>query len=121
MSKQEYWCDRGDHWAKAVKDERKEMDNPVVMVRSVNAGVFYGRFVSRKKDVVTLNNARRVWFWSGAATLSELATYGTSKPSECKFPTPTTGKHIILRVCEIIPVTARALASLDGVPVWTEK
>jgi hypothetical protein len=89
------------------------------MVRSGQAGVFYGRLVSRKGDEVTLTHARRCWYWDGAATLSELATKGPSKPQNCKFPAPTTGTHVILGVCEVIPVTPEALAALDAVPVWT--
>ena len=91
----------------------------VVMVRSANAGVFYGTLVKREGDEVTLSNARRCWYWDGAATLSELATRGTSKPGNCKFPAPTTGEHLILGVCEVIPVTPEALATLDSVPVWS--
>ena len=34
---------------------------------------------------VTLHNARRIWFWDEAATLSQLATDGVLKPDECKF------------------------------------
>lgn len=88
------------------------------MVRSTNAGVFYGKLVARDGDVVTLKRARRVWYWAGAATLSELATEGTSNPSGCKFPAPTEGEHMIFGVTEILPVTDRALESLDAVPVW---
>jgi len=92
----------------------------IVMVRSANAGVFYGKLISRDGDVITLKRARRVWYWKGAATLSELATEGTISPRECKFPAPTEGEHVIFDVAEIIPVTDRALSSLDSVPVWTE-
>lgn len=91
----------------------------VVMVRSANAGVFYGTLVRREGDEVTLTNARRCWYWDGAATLSELATRGTSKPGNCKFPAATTGEHLILGVCEVIPITPEALATLDRVPVWS--
>ncbi len=97
------------------------MGSKVVMVRSRDAGAFFGEFVSRDGDVVTLKNARRVWYWDGASTLSELATEGTSKPKTCKFPAPTEGKHIVLGVCEVLPVTARAIESLDAVPAWTSK
>jgi hypothetical protein len=90
----------------------------IVMVRSRDAGVFYGQLVSRNRDEVILTNARRVYYWDGAATLSELATRGTSKPAQCKFPAPTSGKHLILGVCEVIPVTAEALKSLEAVKVW---
>ncbi len=92
-----------------------------VMIRSTNAGVFYGQLVSRKGDVVTLTNARRVWYWDGAASLSELANEGPSKPKACKFPAPTEGDHVILGVIEVLPVTTRALAALDAVPVWTSR
>jgi len=95
------------------------MAKNVVMVRSSDAGVFYGELVDLVGSVVTLKKARRVWKWEGAASLSELATKGTAKPYECKFPGPTSGEHIILGVCEVIPVTAAALASLDAVPVWS--
>ena len=93
----------------------------IVMIRSRDAGCFYGTLVGRDGDTVTLTNARRVWYWDGAATLSELATLGTSKPKTCKFPAPTEGEHVILGVCEVIPVTEAALASLDKVPVWSAR
>ena len=95
------------------------MAKATVMVRSTNAGVFYGTLNAEAGDRVELVSARRVWYWAGAATLSELATEGTSKPASCKFPAPTEGTHVILGVCEIIPVTPRALKSLNSVPVWT--
>ena len=90
-----------------------------VMIRSAQAGVFFGKLVSRDGDVVTLKNARRVYYWAGAATISELATRGPSKPEKCKFPTPTEGEHIVLGVCEIIPVTKEALGALGEVPIWS--
>ena len=64
----------------------------VVMVRSRDAGVFYGHLEKRTGDEVHLTNARRVYYWDGAATLSELATKGTSKPKQCKFPAPTSNR-----------------------------
>ena len=90
-----------------------------VMIRSTNAGVFYGKLVARDGDTVTMKNSRRVWYWAGAATLSELANSGTRAPAECKFPAPIKGRHTILGVCEIIEMTPEAIASLDAVPVWS--
>ena len=103
--------------------KRNDMDNdrqPVVMVRSRDAGVFYGKLVNVEGTTAVLKKARRVWYWAGAATLSELATKGPAKPDECKFPAPTKGKHAIFGVCEIISVTPEALRTLDSVPIWTE-
>ncbi len=92
-----------------------------VIVRSVNAGVFYGRLISRDGDTATLADPRRIWYWSGAASLSELATRGPGKPDECKFPAPTVGEHVVLGVCEIIPTTEEARAAIDAVPVWSAR
>jgi pyridoxine/pyridoxamine 5'-phosphate oxidase len=93
-----------------------------VMVRSYAAGVFAGKFVSEKVTVagkeVTLKKARRMWYWSGAASLSQLATQGTSNPSNCKFPVEVADVNL-MNVVEIIPITKEARKSIDAVPVWS--
>lgn len=89
------------------------------LVRSRDAGVFVGTVVGVKGSVVEMASARRVWYWAGAATLSELAQRGTSNPQECKWPAPV--DSIAVRGwCEIIPVSAAALATYGKVPVWTQ-
>lgn len=92
---------------------------PYVIVRSGQAGVFAGWLVERDGDTVQLCESRRIYYWSGAATLSQLALDGTSKPSACKFPAPLPA-HTVLGVCEIIPVTEAARLSLAAVRVWSE-
>lgn len=91
--------------------------NQKVIIRANRAGVFYGEIESRNGDEVILNNARRIWYWSGAASLSQLAVDGVSHPEECKFtvyvPTMT-----ILGVIEIIPCTDKAIKSIEGVDIW---
>ena len=89
-----------------------------VMVRTYSAGVFYGKLKSRKGKEVVLTNARRVWYWAGAASLSQLATEGTKKPSECRFPCAV-AEMTLTEAIEILAVTPAALKSLDGVPVWS--
>lgn len=90
-----------------------------VMVRSRYAGVFAGTLVKRNGMEVTLENARRIWYWAGAASLSELSQRGTSKPGQCKFPPPV--KEVVLtEAVEIVNVTEEAKASIEGVPHWTE-
>lgn len=88
------------------------------IVRSTNAGVFFGEIEARDGDTVTMTNARRIWFWDGAASLSELAQRGTSKPSKCKFPVAV-DRITVFGVCEILDVTDEAAASLDAVKIWT--
>lgn len=89
------------------------------MVRTYSAGVFAGYVESRDGKEITLRNARRIWYWSGAASLSELAMRGTSCPDNCKFPCPV-DKVILTEVIEIIPITEQARESIEGVPVWSE-
>jgi hypothetical protein len=46
---------------------------PYVIVRTYSAGVFAANLVSRKGKEAALANARRLWYWKGAASLSQLA------------------------------------------------
>lgn len=95
------------------------IDGDHVIVRSRDAGVFAGILVSRDGSEVDLAAARRIWYWDGAATLSELATKGTSKPEKCKFPA-VVPSVTVLGVCEVLPMTKQAVESIDNVPVWSQ-
>lgn len=90
-----------------------------VIVRTYSAGVFAGVLKSRKGREVVLINARRIYYWAGAATLSQLSVDGTSKPNECKFPCAVP-EITLLETIEILPLSAKAKASLDAVKVWAE-
>lgn len=90
---------------------------PYCMVRTFSAGVFAGYLESREGKEATLRNARRIWYWDGAASLSQLATDGTSKPENCKFPCPV-DRVTLTEVIEIIPITKRAKKSIEEVAVW---
>jgi hypothetical protein len=89
----------------------------VCMVRTYSAGVFLGEIASKKGKEVHLKNARRMWYWAGAASLSQLANEGTKKPEECKFPTPV-ADIFLTEVIEIIPASEAAIASIAAVKVW---
>jgi len=88
-----------------------------VIVRTHIAGVFAGVLKSRKGSEAIVTNARRLWYWSGAASLSQLAVEGTSNPSGCKFPVAVP-EVTLLGVIEILPLSDKAKASIDSVPVW---
>lgn len=40
------------------------------IVRTYSAGVFAGEIESRNGREVVMKNARRLWYWDGAASLS---------------------------------------------------
>lgn len=89
----------------------------ICMVRTYSAGVFLGTLASRDGKEVVLKDARRMWYWDGAASLSQLATVGTSKPKGCKFPAPV-AEILLTEAIEIIPATEAAIASIAAVPEW---
>lgn len=87
------------------------------IVRTYSAGVFAGYIESRNGQEVVMTNARRLWQWSGAASLSQLAQEGTNNPAGCKFPIPV-DRVELMQAIEILDVTQAAKLSIDGVPVW---
>lgn len=88
-----------------------------VIIRGNRSGVKFGTLVAQNGSEVTLENARRIWYWSGAASLSQLAMDGTSNPTNCKF-TVTVDSITILDAIEIIPCTDKAIKSIEEVSVW---
>ena len=87
------------------------------IVRTYSAGVFAGYLENRKGKEATLLNARRIWYWDGAASLSQLAVDGTSKPENCKFPVEVP-KVELTEVIEVLDVTEKAKKSIASVKVW---
>lgn len=93
-------------------------NKPYVIVRTYSAGCFAGILESRDGKEVHMTNARRLWYWSGAASLSELAVRGTKRPKDCKFPVAVPS-IVLTEAIEIISVTDEARNSIESVPIWT--
>ena len=89
------------------------------IVRTYSAGVFAGYIQSRNGKEVVMLKARRLWAWYGAASLSQLAEEGTSKPTECKFPCEVE-KIELTEAIEILSVTEKGKKSIASVPVWQQ-
>lgn len=88
-----------------------------VIARTYSAGVFAGNLGGRDGKEATIKHARRIWYWSGAASLSQLAVDGTSDPNNCKFPVEVP-EVVLTEVIELLPVSKKAEASIKAVPVW---
>ena len=93
------------------------MEGQYCIIRAERAGVFAGNVNERNSGEVVLTNARRLWYWSGAASLSQLAVSGTSRPHDCKF-TVAVPKITILGVIEVIPCSEAAEANIKAVAEW---
>ena len=90
-----------------------------VIVRTYSAGVFAGYLESRTGQEVVLVKARRLWYWEGAASLSQMAEEGSSKPTACKFPQEVSRVEL-LQAIEILDVTKKAQESIASVKVWKQ-
>lgn len=92
------------------------------IIRTKDAGVFFGEIeeLNTQEKYAVIRNARRIWYWDGASSLSELAQYGTVNPNECKFPCAV-DKVQLFEVIEILNVTEEAAVSIDGVPEWKKR
>jgi len=88
-----------------------------VITRTYSAGVFAGTLAKKEGKEVTLVNARRLWRWFGAASLSQLSVDGVSRPEECLFPCEV-AEVLLTEAIEILPVTAEARESIASVRIW---
>jgi hypothetical protein len=90
-----------------------------VICRTQSAGVFAGYLELRTGQEVVLRQARRLWYWEGAASLSQMAVDGVSKPESCKFPCAV-DRVELLQSIEILNCTTKAQESIASVKVWAQ-
>lgn len=88
------------------------------IVRTYSAGVFAGWYDRKTKGKEgKIIDSRRLWYWDGAASLSQLANNGTVSPDKCKFP-EIVQETDLKEIIEIIPCTEKAKESILSVRVW---
>ena len=87
------------------------------LVRGKNSGVFFGEVAERNGTEVTMKNVRRIWYWDGAASISQLAQEGTVTPENCKFSV-SVDEILVLDAIEIDLCSEQAVKSIEGVKPW---
>lgn len=95
----------------------KDIMHKKVIVRGNNSGVFFGTLTAKEGTEVKLENCRRLWYWEGAASISQMAMEGVKNPGDCKF-TMIVQSIIITDVIEIIPCTDEAITNIESVKIW---
>lgn len=91
-----------------------------VICRCRDAGVHSGYLESQDDLHVNLVNSRRIWYWNGAASLSELAVYGLN-PDKTGSKIGAKLDRIQLRqtdVCEIIQCCVAGKKCLEEHAEW---
>ena len=106
----------------AVQQKAVEVDGlERVLIRSYGAGVFVGYLAEKKAEFnginVTLKKAKRIHYWAGACSLTQLAIDGTCNPENCRVTDPI-DEQFIADVIEILPLSEKAEKSIDGVKTW---
>ena len=91
---------------------------PYKIVRTYSAGVFAGYVAKRNGKEMVIKEARRLWYWKGANSLSDLALNGVKYPLECKFTAPVDEE--LTEVIEILDVTEKAKKSIAEVKDWSK-
>jgi hypothetical protein len=101
------------------QEKRMESKTKYYVVRCDRSGVFMAQIKGRSKTgkFAVLTDSRRLFYWSGAASLSQLAMEGVSTPVQCKFPIAVPEMEVT-DVIEVIPMTDSAVANIKAVPVW---
>lgn len=86
-----------------------------VIIRTYSAGVWFGTLAEKSGKEVILTDARRMWRWWSAESisLSGCALYGIKREkSKIVAPVP----KVWLEAIEIIPCTDVAIQSIGGAP-----
>ena len=92
----------------------KDLLNKKVLVRSYDAGVYFGTLTKVKGETVRMENVRNIWHWTVASCLLQIANNGITGDKV----SPVVGSMVINRVCQIFPLTDKAIENLEAQPVW---
>ena len=106
----------GNKKSKTTKLVGSELIGQWVLVRTLSAGVHFGKLSERRGQEVSLTSSRRIWNWYGAKTLSEMSIAGIDvSRSKIAQEIPY---QLLTQAIEVIPCSADAIANIKGAK-WT--
>lgn len=89
------------------------------IIRCYSAGVFFGEVKEVTSDANGLNvrlaNARKVWYWDGAAAVEQLSQDGCSDNSKLTVAVP---ELVVANAIQIIPCSGKAIANIEAKAEW---
>lgn len=90
-----------------------------VIVCAKEAGIFYATLSDYDPQTQTaeLKNCRRIRYWDGACSISQLAVEGTTKPDDCEFSLYVPVMQV-MGVVEITPCSEEGIKSIESVKIW---
>lgn len=90
------------------------------IVRDHRAGVFAGTLIWINENVrqnIKLTNCRKLWYWSGASGVEQIALEGVQNPSSCKF-TVEVEEQELFDCVQIIKASPKAKKNIEKVKPW---
>lgn len=99
------------------RDQQIKTMNNIVMVRTYSAGVHFGELVSRDGKEVVLKNAHRVFYWTNACSLSQLAMQGSQNKNTENKISVAVPEITLTEAIEIIPMTKESYENLTAI-IW---
>lgn len=96
-------------------------ENKMYIIRAKDAGVFMGKIVSiGPEKKMMISGIRRLYKWSGALDVSQLAFEGVTNPGGCKFSVRLDDSDLsgVSEYVEYHPMTESAINSLNSVKAW---
>ena len=92
----------------------KNLIGKKVLVRSYDAGVYFGTLTNVEGETVRMENVRNIWHWTGASCLSQIANDGITGDKV----SPIVDSMVINRVCQTLILTEKAIKNLESQPIW---
>lgn len=94
----------------------EEILNKKCVVRSYNAGVYYGTVTEVNGETVRMVNVRNIWYWEGANCLADIAANGVGRGSQVSR---AVSSMVVNHCCQIIPCEETAIQNLDNISIWS--
>lgn len=92
-----------------------EIMNKKCIVRSYDAGVYYGTVTAVDGETVKVEDVRNIWSWKGANCLADVAVKGIRDGEVSRV----VSSMVLNGCCQIIPCTEDAIRNLDNIRVWS--
>jgi hypothetical protein len=101
----------------SVKEQEPVDLSEIVLIRTYSAGVHFGTLKEhdRANQVVVLTNAKRLHYWDGSCSLSQVAVSGVGKGSRISVSVP---EITLARAIEIIPMSKEAATQMMEAKEW---
>jgi hypothetical protein len=89
------------------------------IIRSYTSGVHFGKIKQIEHEVVALTEARRIHYWDGANSCTDIAIGGILNKKDSRVAAAL-DEHLIQGVNEVIPCSDKAIECLKSFPIWSK-